>query len=891
MKKNLAKRSLALLLSLLVVITASGVALAADWEGDLGASSATTQEAVLQSWDDDALAEKDGPYAVGASTGGKLTNLDYEINHQKMVGIQYYSDIPNNPTTTVTGDWAYDHCASIDFSQTPLPELGVGTTIRFFYQVYIGGVAVDSSVSRIGMYFRVYVAGRDKVIDGGGYNYDSGTYNNTSYTFQHNREYGYDYKTLYSSDVTLDETMLGDGKLSVRMFPQVDWDYQKHPVTIYGFGVQVKNGDNKYTQKILYSGEQLQPLIDKHPKPETKVWIKPVMAKKANMTAAGGSPGPYTVIGRRTTQMNFFSQTNTFFLFDDFIPRSNQALAKERKMDYDCSSLGVGDNLTVNFKIAVEDTSKFDTYRFKIVLKARVNTSDNVVMLDASLGSSMFSQGASQTFDKDICDAAGNQMTGERTSTTIVCTTVGTETINGESVPTYQFTASVINITQTAISQLDRAGSSSNGGLNLLLGVAAPYDYGAYPITLLMWEVAKATTAETKVYVKREGATVARFGGSGPAFEYVYKPITPQYDPDFMSYCYIPTGATFAADDTNANMTKEFPHAGEYTLRTDLQGDLDAPYTLQIWRKTITGDQLLKEDTFYADGKRKVESLTFNVEDIDDSYAFRIVNSTGNNLSVFSIELLCDAQASLDGTLYPELDWALEKATSGTTVTLVDEVDYSDRAAVAVPAGVTLDLAGHSLRVQNFISFGTVVDGQGLGDGYLVLVDRDNVPTAKAMVALQENNPQLPLYNSADGGYQFFTCTAETAGSVKTPAFNTIQFGFRVKLPTVEAYELLKENVDSGAVSLVATVTWNSTAFTYLHPVSKATMESYVSTVQGKINGGTPADSVKTAVTLKVSKVNHIGKGKTISCRPSLLSPLTGVTFQATGADEYTYQG
>lgn len=97
---------------------------------------------------------------------------------------------------------------------------------------------------------------------------------------------------------------------------------------------------------------------------------------------------------------------------------------------------------------------------------------------------------------------------------------------------------------------------------------------------------------------------------------------------------------------------------------------------------------------------------------------------------------------------------------------------------LTVDAGMTLDLNGHTLLVNDLLCFGSVVD-TGSDSGKVL---------AKNMIL--SDLTYLPVYDSEVGGYRFFAYEMKNLGQ-RTNADGSVTYGFAVDFADKQAYELL----------------------------------------------------------------------------------------------------
>lgn len=127
----------------------------------------------------------------------------------------------------------------------------------------------------------------------------------------------------------------------------------------------------------------------------------------------------------------------------------------------------------------------------------------------------------------------------------------------------------------------------------------------------------------------------------------------------------------------------------------------------------------------------------------------------------------------------------LLNAQSGSTVVMDEDYNLTNVGFAAVPAGVTLDLNGHELTTNALFGFGFITDSTN-GEGKLI-ISKD---TTQAMIQLQPNNPQMPLYDA--DGYRFFTYEFLARQNKEN------QYAMHLGFTNTDAYELLKsaDNTD-----------------------------------------------------------------------------------------------
>ena len=152
------------------------------------------------------------------------------------------------------------------------------------------------------------------------------------------------------------------------------------------------------------------------------------------------------------------------------------------------------------------------------------------------------------------------------------------------------------------------------------------------------------------------------------------------------------------------------------------------------------------------------------------------------------------AAARLDGKPYIHLENAWADMKDGQTLVLYKDctTDYN---ITVVPAGVTLDLNGHTLTSENILAFGQVVDSSN-GNGLLAINKKDR----NAFAILNTENEFLPLYDTAKAGYRFFTYEIISRGTRTVNTDNTVtalKFGIHLDFANTDAYRLLADSANA----------------------------------------------------------------------------------------------
>ena len=151
-----------------------------------------------------------------------------------------------------------------------------------------------------------------------------------------------------------------------------------------------------------------------------------------------------------------------------------------------------------------------------------------------------------------------------------------------------------------------------------------------------------------------------------------------------------------------------------------------------------------------------------------------------------------DQAAAINGQALIE---ALATAETGDTVALSGNSAVED---LTVKSGVTLDLNGHTLTAASVNAFNgsNVKDSSTDATGLLKV--------AAGSLELPSSNEQLPLYDSANEGYRFYTATCKTWD----PEGN--DYWFRLTFSHSSAYDLIAKG-DSG-LKIGVKMTWNGNA-------------------------------------------------------------------------------
>ncbi len=208
------------------------------------------------------------------------------------------------------------------------------------------------------------------------------------------------------------------------------------------------------------------------------------------------------------------------------------------------------------------------------------------------------------------------------------------------------------------------------------------------------------------------------------------------------------------------------------------------------------------------------------------------------------------ASVKLNDTYYIDFQTAWAQRKDGDTLQLFDHLDQTKETALVVPAGVTLDLNGHTLTVPYFMSFGNVVDSTD-GDG-LIKVGKN---TPSSFAKLQAENTYLSLYDTPHNGYRFFSYDIENLGVKEfknsDDVVTSLKYGIRLHFQNTNAYTLLSDAANAD-VNLIFTFTIrypNATSNTLLYTFSHSTLSTFA---QQYVN------SPDKAITLTVSGMESL---------------------------------
>ena len=259
---------------------------------------------------------------------------------------------------------------------------------------------------------------------------------------------------------------------------------------------------------------------------------------------------------------------------------------------------------------------------------------------------------------------------------------------------------------------------------------------------------------------------------------------------------------------------------------------------------------------------------------LNDNYAALagksgVVSSDGIHLSIHGDSFIAETYAASIMSTYTasgnkigvslSLAQQLAQATAGSTVTLTENYTLADGELLQVPAGITLNLNGQTVSADRVAVFGNVVDNSEGEGGIYIAKDETFL--------LRPDNASLPLYDTAFGGYRFFSAT--TTHRTPRSGENYVKFGFNMKLGSEKAYRLLN---DAANANVSATILLEVAGHEPIHyTLTPAILAKYGNTVLGNMD-----HEQSYVVVLTVSGLDALPDGTMLSATPTL-SSTTGV--------------
>lgn len=225
--------------------------------------------------------------------------------------------------------------------------------------------------------------------------------------------------------------------------------------------------------------------------------------------------------------------------------------------------------------------------------------------------------------------------------------------------------------------------------------------------------------------------------------------------------------------------------------------------------------------------------------------------------------------AAMVGTVpYDTLADALKAVGSTGTVKLGADTSVE---TLRISAGASLDLNGKLLTAQDVLCFGDLTDSSVNGTGGIggIIISSD---TAEAIVHLQADNSQLPVYDTANGCYRFFSYEHDSLGSY-SPAAGTQRFGFRLLLDNPDGYALLRDSEDSCVHIEAELALGNSITIPYVYSADQLRQYASNAATQVETDG-----SVRTAFFLAVTGLSALGENDVLTVTPKL-DTVSGITL------------
>lgn len=203
----------------------------------------------------------------------------------------------------------------------------------------------------------------------------------------------------------------------------------------------------------------------------------------------------------------------------------------------------------------------------------------------------------------------------------------------------------------------------------------------------------------------------------------------------------------------------------------------------------VSGWNSLVFDLQLDDGKATLQvngqpaQITVDTQ-IGDYICYVYMKTTTDDVYVDEFTLMDDDEqiryaAQYQGIAYKQLDSALADAAADGEgkVTLLGD---TSAVQVTVPLGVELDLNGYQLSCDALVSYGNVVDS---ADGKALL--------QVGQLMLASGNQQMPVYDTAAGGYRMFTFRIHNYGTKQKA--QQVTFGFALVFDNEDAYTLLSQ--------------------------------------------------------------------------------------------------
>ncbi len=186
------------------------------------------------------------------------------------------------------------------------------------------------------------------------------------------------------------------------------------------------------------------------------------------------------------------------------------------------------------------------------------------------------------------------------------------------------------------------------------------------------------------------------------------------------------------------------------------------------------------------------------------------------------------AEATAGTNCYMTLEEALFAAQAGDTVKLLQDVQMDE---IILTDGVIIDLNGYTLTTEAFTGYaedladGCIIDSSAGNTGLLVV--------EKETAVFKENNPDLPLYDTENGGYRFFDYQLELHSGTTNVGEGKEKFWFKFHFYTDDTCAEL----DSDAYGIVlagnsgmevgTSLTWKGKALSPVRFVKNSSADAF----------------------------------------------------------------
>ena len=280
----------------------------------------------------------------------------------------------------------------------------------------------------------------------------------------------------------------------------------------------------------------------------------------------------------------------------------------------------------------------------------------------------------------------------------------------------------------------------------------------------------------------------------------------------------------------------------------------------------------MKEYRFNTDGKTAGEFEITGTPNPIEGYYVKVVPG---KLTVLL------AVAQIGATKYETLVEALKAAKAEEIVVLL--VSHDMKGALAIPAGVTLDLNGMILTVTGAVNSGNgVIDTSTETTGGLKV-------NGAAKFDLK-NNKYMPIYDSKEGCYRFFEYRVVNKETNPNNVSDTVAvFGLAIRFANIKAYELLARGDSTITVRFTLSWTIDGTTTTAVYDfVDPKVMKDWADNAytRYKINKdqgkNIDDDQVDLVLTLSVKGLDALGENK-LDVAPGVVSESTNFIVKTQG--------